>query len=97
MKLKFTKKLPESPGYYYWTNFGEHTPTILEVRKINGRLIASNEEFSLVVEKLDMEKVLKDAKEYEFEKIDGHYYGEELWAKIPDVTLNGEVIKPNSF
>lgn len=40
---------------------------------------------------------MKDAKEYGFEKIDGHYYGEEMWAKIPDVSLNGKVIEPESY
>lgn len=97
MKLKFTRKTPTSPGFYYWTNFGEHTPTILKVTKINDRLYAFNEEFSFEVIKQDRKKVIENSKSYNNEPVDGHYFGEELWAKIPEVTIGGKVIKPESY
>ena len=50
MKLIFTKKKPTKEGYYYYyCNFGEHTPCVLKVdidySDSNKALWASNEEF----------------------------------------------------
>ena len=57
MKLKFTRKIPTSPGFYYWTNFGEHTPTILQVKKENDKLYAFNNEFYFEVTKQNRKKI----------------------------------------
>lgn len=97
MKLKLTTKIPTSPGFYYWTNFGEHTPTILKVVKQQNKLYAFNNEFSFEVKKLNRKKVIKESKSYHNTPIDGHYYGEELWAKIPELTINGKVINPECY
>lgn len=32
-RLKFTRNVPDKEGYYYFTNFGEHTPVVLEVTR----------------------------------------------------------------
>lgn len=91
-ELKFTHKLPERPGFYWWTNFGEHTPTIVEVKKHHGsdKLYAFNEEFSFGVEK---EKFDKDPDTLR----DGHYYGEEMWCEIPVPTLDGKKIHAGCY
>jgi hypothetical protein len=75
----------------------QHTPTILRVKKENGKLYAFNDEFYFEVTKQNRKKIIEDAKKYEFDLIDGHYYNEELWAKIPDVTIGKKVIKPESY
>lgn len=73
--MQLTKKLPTEPGYYWWTDFGEHTPTILRVTKEGGKLYASNEEYSFKVEAGD----------------------EELWCRIPNPIIDGEVVEPDSY
>jgi hypothetical protein len=90
--MKFTHKLPTKEGYYWWTNFGEHTPTIVEVRRdySSMKLWATNEEFSFVVEKAKFKKD-KDM------MVDGHYFGEEMWCYIPTPTLNGKRVAPDSY
>lgn len=97
MKLKLTYDIPDSPGYYYWTNFGEHTPTILKVKRSGDKFIASNDEYEFVVEPCNIKKVIKEAKEFGIEPMDGHYYGEEMWAKIPELTLDEKVISPDCY
>jgi hypothetical protein len=90
MKPIFTHKLPDKEGYYWWTNFGEHTPVILEVVLSNGKLWAQNEEFIFEVEEAKYEKdpdMLRD----------GHYYGEEMWAPVELPTLDGREVKPSSY
>ena len=91
-ELKFTHKLPTKPGFYWWTNFGEHTPVVLEVRKYAGtdKLFASNEEFSFEVTKAVFEKD-------EELKTDGHYYGEEMWCEIPVPTMDGKKISADYY
>jgi hypothetical protein len=93
MKLQFTKILPKKPGYYWWTNFGEHTPVVLEVKRDynDGGLWASNEEFAFKVGRAKFEK----DKEM---MVGGYYYGEELWCYIPNPHLpNGEQVEPDSY
>lgn len=89
--MKFTRTLPKKEGYYWWTNFGEHTPTVLEVRKdADGTLWGGNEEFSVVVEKPE---VNKDPDMM----VDGHYYGDEMWCYIPNPILDGKEVEPDSY
>ena len=89
-KLVFTKELPKKEGFYWYTNFGEHTPVVLEVRKDytdGGRLYAQNEEFCFKVERVNRKKNIEQCKKYEIEPIDGYYHGEQLWCYIPSPWL----------
>jgi hypothetical protein len=90
--MKFTHKLPKKPGFYWFTNFGEHTPTVLRVTKDHnsGKLYASDEEFSFEVEDTKFEKD-PDM------KVGKHYYGEQMWCEIPVPTLDGKKIKWTLF
>lgn len=101
MKLEFTRNLPKEEGYYWWTNFGEHTPTILEVKKgysdpHGNTLWAQNEEFCFKIEKICLKKEDKDP---ELLNEDGYYHGEELWCRIPDPYLPGgkKQVKSNCY
>ena len=55
MDLKWTKKLPNKPGFYWYTDGGEETPCILRVTKDNGRFWAQDEEFCFGIDKSDGE------------------------------------------
>lgn len=92
LNIKLTHTLPKKPGFYWFTNFGEHTPTVLQVTKDfnTGKLFASNEEFSFEINK---EPFVKDPEL----KVDGHYYGENMWGKIPLPTLKGKPIEIDSY
>ena len=103
IKLKFTKEIPTKEGYYWWTNFGEHTPTIVEVvKKPDGNLYASNEEFSIDIKPSQTQRELIAEWRREFgenpEKVDGYYFGEELWCYIECPVLpNGKTTHPSSY
>ena len=90
--MKFTHKLPTKPGFYWWTNFGEHTPTILRVGRcsVSRKLYAFDEEFHFEVKKAKFDKDPET-------KRDGHYYGEEMWCEIPVPTLDGNTIEADCF
>lgn len=96
MKLKFTKKLPNKPGFYWYTNFGEHTPVVLEVSRDYGtqKLFASNEEFSFEIRKQKSRK-LDEGEEY----VEGKFkHGDELWCYIPNPCLpNGKQVEPDYY
>lgn len=49
--MEMTKKLPKEAGYYWYCDFGEHTPCVLEVTKHRKQLYAQNEEFSFRVKR----------------------------------------------
>jgi hypothetical protein len=91
-ELTFTTDLPTKEGYYWWTNFGEHTPTVLYVRRdTDGVLWGGNEEFTVVVKK---PKFDKDPEMM----VDGYYYGQELWCYIPCPMLpNGKQPTPDCY
>lgn len=91
--MKFTHDIPTRPGYYYWTNFGEHTPTVLFVERSGGKLYASGGEFSFPVKKVKLSKEDKDPELM----VDGHYYGEEMWCPIEMPTMDGKVIEPDCY
>ena len=96
MNLQLSDKLPNKEGFYYWTNFGESTPTILYVEKDkHGDFVASNEEFCFVVTKIVSEEERKRYGFIENDYVDKPYrYGDELWCYIPNPILpNGKVIK----
>ncbi len=91
-KLIFTEKLPDKEGFYYFTNFGEHTPCILEVIYIGDELWAQGEEFTFEIKNLDsqLELTLKEHDPDEwYENDDGkeYKYGDELWCYIPNPWL----------
>lgn len=92
MKPEFTHTLPNKPGLYWWTNFGEHTPTVLHVSRdyTTKKLWASDEEFCFEVKKCRFKKDREM-------KVDGHYYGEEMWCEIPVPTLDGEPIEESCY
>ena len=87
MKLIMTNKLPDKVGYYWYCNFGEHTPVILEVTKEGNKFYAQDEEFCFEIKKQNLEKLAKENAKYELEMQDGHHYGEELWCYIPNPFL----------
>ena len=77
MKLQLTNKTPNKEGYYWYCNFGEHTPTVVRVTKDKHGFYAQNKEFCFVIS----EPVA----------------GEEVWCYIPNPTLDGKEILPDSF
>jgi len=85
-ELEFTKNLPDKEGYYWWTNFGEHTPTVLKVSIYGKGFYASNGEYEFEVCK---PKIDKDPEM----KVDGHYFGEEMWCYIEVPTMDGKTIE----
>ena len=88
--LIFTHTLPKRPGFYWFTNFGEHTHTVLRVTESGGGLWATDEEFCFEVKK---EKIDKDPDM----EVDGHYYGENMWCEIPVPTLDGKQIEADCY
>jgi hypothetical protein len=99
--MKMTIQPPTKPGYYWWTNFGEHTPTIMNVTKHGRGLYASNGEYEFVVEK-EPEVITEPEDEYDevVMTIDGigYYHGSCFWAgpiELPE--LGGETLQPDSF
>ena len=98
MKNKFTHKLPTKPGFYWWTNFGEHTPTVLRVTKdySSGKLYASDEEFCFEIVERDPELPLEFAKDPDM-MVDGHYYDEHMWCEIPVPTMDGKKIEIDCY
>lgn len=88
--LLMTTDLPDEPGYYWWTNFGEHTPCVLSVENYKGGFYASNQEYSFPVDNPKIDK--------RGPKTDGYPEGTELWAKIPNPILpNGKVLMPDCY
>lgn len=95
-----TRDIPTEEGYYWWTNFGEHTPCILQVRRDGDGFYAANWEYSFKIQKVNRKKFIEECKKFEMEQNkDGYYYGEELWCRIPDLYLPDEKtkIEPNSY
>jgi len=104
MKLLFRRKRPTKEGYYWYCNFGEHTPTILRVQKNysdNGTLWATNEEFSVRLNPLDPQLELGLPEEIDpYELREGKYrYGDELWCYIPNPYLpdGKKQVKPDCY
>ena len=90
MKLTFTSELPKEEGYYWWTNFGEHTPLVVEVRRDGRKLWAEGGEYTFIVSK---PKIDKDPEMM----VDGHYFGEEMWCRIPNPFLGNKQIEPSYY
>lgn len=108
MKLKFTKSLPDREGYYWWTNFGEHTPCILRVtKKYNGKgFDAYNEEYSFSIDPPNpqLELPIKDSIEdddnvREQDGDDVYRFGDELWCYIPPPFLPNDTkqVSPDCY
>lgn len=89
-ELKFTRNVPDKKGYYYFTNFGEHTPVILEVTREGKKWWAQDCEFCFEIKPITREQVLKEL-DTDAQPIDGYYNGEEMWCYIPMPVLpNGK-------
>jgi hypothetical protein len=107
MKLKFTKELPTKPGFYWWTNFSEHTPCVLEVKKnhLTGRLYANNGEYTFPIPtkeeqfQLPLQQEINEDDIRERDGTDVYTYDDELWCYIPNPWLPNETkqIKPDSY
>lgn len=105
MKLIFTKELPDKPGYYWWTNFGENTPCILRVEKdyTSGRFYAQNGEYDFYIDpppsQLELPLKIKDEDIREQDGHDKYQYGDDLWCYIPSPYLprGNKQISPNSY
>lgn len=101
--IEMTSKLPDKPGFYYWTCFGEHTPTVLEVRASHsedkGEFYAFNEEYGFHI-KLKEEQVEFNLSDegvvFETEKRK-YKYGDELWGYIPLPSIDGIEVELDSF
>ena len=98
MKNEFTHKLPTKPGFYWFTNFGEHTPTVLRVTKdySTGKLYAHDEEFSFEITEQEPELALNFENDPDL-MVDGHCYGEHMWCEIPVPTMDGKEITENCY
>jgi hypothetical protein len=107
MKLIFTSDPPTKTGYYWWTNFGEHTPTVVEVTQdySTKKFWAANAEFCFEIKTSSSEQQelpLAEDDEEDIREKDGsekYKHGDELWCYIPNPYLpSGEKqIKPDSY
>lgn len=101
MKLIMTRDLPKKVGFYWYCNFGEHTPVVLEVTQdyTSKKFWAQNEEFCFEINHQDLRKIKKDNEKYGLEKVDGFYHGEQLWCHIPNPYLPGgeTQVEPDSY
>jgi hypothetical protein len=52
-RLEMINTIPDSIGFYWYTDKGEHTPCVLEVTRAKGKLWANNEEFCFQITKKD--------------------------------------------
>ena len=99
MKLKLTRKQPTKPGYYWYCNFGEHSPVVLEVTRdyTTKKLYAQNEEFCFEIRKVNLKEVAKDNKEVGLTKVDGHWHGEDMWCPIPNPFVGEKQVNPSCY
>lgn len=105
IKLCLSDKLPDKEGYYWYCNFGEHTPVILRVIKDykTKALWAQDEEFCFEIKekektpkKLNLNKDLEDEEDNYVDK--PFKYGDELWCYVPNPFLpTGKQIKPDCY
>jgi hypothetical protein len=98
MAIKLTPAKPKKEGYYWWTNFGEHTPTVVEVKKeSDGSLWADNGEYFFQIEDhKDQLDLFPREVVYEVGRTK-YYEGDELWGYIENPQIGKEQIEPNSF
>lgn len=59
LSLILNTKAPTEPGYYWWTNRGEHTPCVLRVTSTrhSSYLYASNGEYDFVVNPTNVDEL----------------------------------------
>ena len=105
--MRMTRKPPTGTGYFWWTNGGEHTPTILFVKKshCDGSLYADNGEYSFEVEKTEDPDLpstfdIEWGSEPRLPDVEGRpWWGASLWSASPIELpeINGEVILPDSY
>jgi hypothetical protein len=100
--MKMTLNPPTGAGYFWWTNGGEHTPTIIKVDRSNDILYADNGEYSFCVGE---SPEVYPAPDYEGdEPVFTHegkqyYFGTCLWSESPIELpeIDGEFVQPDSF
>lgn len=110
MKIVFTKQRPTKEGFYWWTNFGEHTPCVLHVTRDyssgdKGDLYASNGEYEFQIRKPteeEQQELKLEQEDDDFVEKDGkdtYKYGDELWCYIPPPFLPNETkqVKPDCY
>lgn len=101
--MKMTLTPPKGAGYFWWTNGGEHTPTILYVKKDrDGNLYADDgHEYCFMI---DREPIIGERMDPEEEHVFvhegvGYFYGTRLWSaqaiELPEI--GGEFVLPDSF
>ena len=101
--MKMTTDPPKGEGYFWFTNLGEHTPTMLRVKRSysDGKLYADNGEFSFEVgDEPEVYLEPQDELDEPLINVDGvdYYYGSCFWSgciELPEI--NGEFILPDSF
>jgi hypothetical protein len=94
MKLIFSHKTPDKEGYYYYTDFGEHTPIILEVKRASdGSFWAEGGEFGFQI------KPQEEQLEFNYDANGDLPTDKELWCYIPNPYLPGGKVsvKPHSY
>lgn len=96
IKLILTATLPSKPGFYYYCNFGEHTPTVVEVTRSDRKLWAQGGEFCFEIDKSTPDEDDNDPDMI----VEGKYrFGDQLWCYIPNPYLPGgkKQVKPNCY
>ena len=97
---------PKGTGYFWWTNGGEHTPTILRVERnhYTKKLYADNGEYSFEVKNKpeigNNDDGLWEEEDFAFIHEGKKYlYGTQLWSENPIELpeIDGEFVKIDSF
>lgn len=95
---------PKGTGYYWWTNGGEHTPTIVEVSRScysdNKMCFSDGNYLGVVSENPVIRTEPEDEDETPVFTHEGveYYYGSELWSEVIELPeIDGEFVLPDSF
>lgn len=101
--MKMTPNPPKDTGYFWWTNLGEHTPTIVYVQRDfrSNRLYVVNDEYNFEIDPKPI--VVTESEDEDDEPVITHdgvayYHGSQFWAgpiELPE--LGREFIQPDSF
>jgi len=101
--MKMTPQPPTGTGYFWWTNFGEHTPTIMRVTRSysDNLLYADNGEYSFPIDpNPELCTEPEDEDDEPVVTIDGvsYYYGSSFWSNVIELPeINGEFVLPDSY
>ena len=100
--MKMTPQPPTGEGYFWWTNFGEHTPTIMRVKRSyrDKKLYADDGEYSFEIDPEPQVVTKPEDKDEPVIKIDGvdYYYGTCFWSSCIELPeINGEFVLPSCY